>query len=266
MLKRHCRILICTCLLLSISATASALAENAAWSLQSIQDRLASAGIRTKTDVLIHQPFLSAAGRVLVAADGTEIQVYIYKDAAARERESAKLDPKRAAPANVQPSWLMPVSLVTSKNATLIVLSRDPAIHRKVADVFAATSPLEKDDGPEQLVRRFHEALQQRDVKAIEKLVASELVVFENGERNDGWADFRDNHLVPEMQEPAPESKWELVKVKAGSDLAWAYTHETFTSPRGAPIVVWSVFVLEKRTDRWKITALDWSVGRPKSK
>ena len=29
-------------------------------------------------------------------------------------------------------------------------------------------------------------------------LVSPDVVVLENGRRNDGWADFRDNHLIPE--------------------------------------------------------------------
>ena len=115
---------------------------------------------------------------------------------------------------------------------------------------------------PEQVVRRFQDALDRRDVDAIGKLVAGELVVLENGERNNGWADFRDNHLIPEMKEPTTPSKWELVHLKVSGEIAWAYTHATVTSERGA-VVVWSAFVLEQRASGWKIVLLNWSVGRP---
>ena len=67
------------------------------------------------------------------------------------------------------------------------------------------------------------------------------------------------------MKEPAPDSKWELVKITSSQDMAWAYTHETFTSSRGTQIVVWSVFVLQKISGQWKIAMLDWRVGRKNS-
>ena len=108
----------------------------------------------------------------------------------------------------------------------------------------------------------FHQALQKRDVTAIEKLVTPELVVFENGERNNGWADFRDNHLIPEMKEPAPESKWEIVRVERQGQLAWGYTSETFTSAKGNKMQLWSIFVLRKEQKDWKIVMLNWSIGR----
>jgi ketosteroid isomerase-like protein len=113
-------------------------------------------------------------------------------------------------------------------------------------------------------ITRFHEALQKRDVTAIEKLVSNDLVVFENGGRNDGWADFRDNHLIPEMKEPAPESKWEIVRVERKGEMAWGYTSETFTSAKGNKLQLWSVFVLQKSGKEWKIRMLDWSIGRAK--
>ncbi len=64
------------------------------------------------------------------------------------------------------------------------------------------------------VVKAFEEGLQHRDLKQIEKTVSPEIVVFENGHRNHGWQDFRDNHLLPEMKEPAPAMKTELKKVR----------------------------------------------------
>ena len=242
---------------LLVPVAVSAVAQSS-WTLPSIQAALRKSGVPTRVDVTVEQPYLSVPGKVLAAHDGTEIQTYIYKSAAEREKDTRQLEPKTAAPATVRPHWLMPVSLVTDKNAALIVLSRDPEVHKKIG---AALSGADEEEGPDGLIRRFHEALQQRDLKTIESLVANDLVVFENGERNDGWADFRDHHLIPEMKEPAPETKWELVKVKTASDQAWGYTHETFTSRRGRELVVWSIVVLEKRGTDWKIVMLDWSVG-----
>jgi ketosteroid isomerase-like protein len=110
----------------------------------------------------------------------------------------------------------------------------------------------------------FEQGLRERKLALIESVVANDIVVLENGERNDGWADFRDNHLVPEMQEPASPSKNELIKSSVKGDMAWGYSKTTIqTVRRGVKteVVVWSAYVLERRSGAWKIVLLDWSVG-----
>lgn len=113
-------------------------------------------------------------------------------------------------------------------------------------------------------VEQFEAGLKQRDLARIEAVVAPDMVAFENGHRNDTWADFRDHHLVPEMKEPAPPSQTELVRVSATAEMGWAYTRTTMTLTRrsGEKVegVLWSVYVLEKRGGEWKIVVLDWSM------
>ena len=122
----------------------------------------------------------------------------------------------------------------------------------------------------EKVVEQFESGLQERDLKRIEAVVAEDLVAFENGHRNDGWADFRDNHLVPEMKEPAPAMTPKIVKLRADGKTGWAYTQAQFSSKRSNGDTVqyelWSIYVLEKRVDSWKIVLLDWSLRaqRPK--
>jgi hypothetical protein len=92
------------------------------------------------------------------------------------------------------------------------------------------------------------------------------VVFLENGHRNQGWADFRDNHLIPEFKEPAPPSKWEFVKVVTSPGMAWGYTKQTIdvTEKDGkhAGYLVWSAYVLQKIGPAWKVLLLDWSVRR----
>jgi ketosteroid isomerase-like protein len=133
----------------------------------------------------------------------------------------------------------------------------------------AAQSPAAS---PEANVRRVIEQFEQgvaaRDLSKIEPLMAQDMVAFENGHRNDGWADFRDNHLVPEMQEPAPPMKSEFVRMAATQEMGWGYTKTTMTLTRkgGEKVeaVLWSMYVLEKREGAWKIVALDWSFYVPR--
>ena len=97
------------------------------------------------------------------------------------------------------------------------------------------------------VIEQFQRAMERHDVGAIEALVSSDVVVLENGHRNDGWKDFRDNHLVPEFKEPAEPTTWEFVKVVAGSEMAWGYTKQTIdvTGKDGkhAGYLVWSAYV-----------------------
>jgi ketosteroid isomerase-like protein len=134
-----------------------------------------------------------------------------------------------------------------------------------------ATSPasLAADHGDtavKSVIQQFQEALERRDVAAIEALVSPDVVVLENGHRNEGWVDFRDNHLIPEFKEPAAPSKWESIEVVTSSEMAWAYTKQTIdvTAKDGKHVgyLVWSAYVLQKIGPAWKVVLLNWSVKR----
>jgi ketosteroid isomerase-like protein len=124
------------------------------------------------------------------------------------------------------------------------------------------------EDQARDVVTRFERALLDHDVPAIAALVADDIVVFENGHRNDGWQDFRDNHLVPEMKEPRHPMKTKPVKFRATPQMAWGYTRtELFADPKTPGTVshvLWSVYVLEPRPENWKIVSLDWSIAKQK--
>ena len=80
------------------------------------------------------------------------------------------------------------------------------------------------EDEVRNVIQRFEQGLAERDVAKLESLAAPDLVVLENGGRNDGWADFRDHHLIPEFKEPAPPSKTAMVKIVATPQMGWGYT------------------------------------------
>jgi ketosteroid isomerase-like protein len=130
------------------------------------------------------------------------------------------------------------------------------------------TAAVAQNQDPKAEVRRvvvqFEAGLKQRDLARIEAVVAPDMVAFENGHRNDTWADFRDHHLVPEMKEPAPPSRTEFVRVSANPEMGWAYTRTdmTLTRKSGEKVggILWSVYVLEKRGGEWRIVVLDWSM------
>ena len=114
------------------------------------------------------------------------------------------------------------------------------------------------------VIHEFEDGLNKKELSRIEAVVDADIVVFENGHRNNGWIDFRDNHLVPEMKESGLEVKSGLVKLTVSKDIAWAYTsaHFILSGAQGATrqAELWSVYVLEKRKGQWKIVLLDWSM------
>lgn len=115
-----------------------------------------------------------------------------------------------------------------------------------------------------QVIEQFEVGLQERDLKKIEAVVADDLVAFENGHRNDGWADFRDHHLVPEMKEPAPPMTRKTVRISATERMGWGYSEATFSGKRANGDTVqyqlWSIYAVERRGKEWKIVMLDWSL------
>lgn len=118
-----------------------------------------------------------------------------------------------------------------------------------VGVLFLSTAAIAQGADPKAEVRKaveqFETGLAQRDLEEIEAVVAPDMVAFENGHRNDTWADFRDHHLVPEMKEPAPPSRAEFVRVSATAAMGWAYTKTEMTLTRKsgekAEAVLWSV-------------------------
>ena len=130
--------------------------------------------------------------------------------------------------------------------------------------------PVWADDEAEvrKIIAQFQEGMAAHDRSKIEPLVAEDMVAFENGGRNDGWADMRDNHMGPEFEGPAPPMEWEFVRVVASPQMAWGYTKTTFSVTRRdgekMELLLWSIYVLEKRGGDWKITVLDWSLRVPR--
>ena len=114
-------------------------------------------------------------------------------------------------------------------------------------------------------VTHFEQGLQQRDISRIQNLVSPDIVVFENGQRNKGWPDFRDHHLIPEFREPAPDMKTEFVRAEVAGDMAWAYTRSDIQLQRNGKVLhaeLWSIYILRKTADGWKIHVLDWSLRK----
>ena len=122
------------------------------------------------------------------------------------------------------------------------------------------------DEAVKGIVREFQKGLATHDLARIEPLMAEDMVAFENGRRDDTWAGFRDDHMKGEFDGPPAEQEWELLRVSVANDMAWAYTktdlHVTRKNGEKLDLLLWTVYVMEKRDGEWKIVMLDWSMGR----
>ncbi len=59
-----------------------------------------------------------------------------------------------------------------------------------------------------------------------------------------------------------------FVKLRATPQMAWGYTRtELFADPakpKTVTHILWSVYILEPRQERWRIVSLDWSIAKQK--
>ena len=114
------------------------------------------------------------------------------------------------------------------------------------------------------LINEFEAASAQKDIAKIESFVSMQIVVFENGYRNDGWQDFRDNHLIPEFKHAVSQYSTTLIKVDVSPSMAWGYSSMKRVQPpkKDAQPDVWTSYILRKENVKWRIVALSWSVRR----
>ncbi len=111
-------------------------------------------------------------------------------------------------------------------------------------------------------------AFEKNDLATLDKIWTNDesVIVIENGHANYGWADYRNNHLAPEMKE-IQNTKYALsdVKVKIDGKTAWATFKYTISgdadgkSFNGGGL---GTAVLEKRDKRWQI--VHWHSSAPR--
>ena len=101
-------------------------------------------------------------------------------------------------------------------------------------------------------------AAERNDLRALDSLYAGDsLTVVEGAGINRGWADYRDNHLGPELKEMKNfrYRPFEIV-ARVSGDLAWAMFRYALTADiEGRPIdmVGRGTAILERRGARWVV-------------
>lgn len=133
-----------------------------------------------------------------------------------------------------------------------------------VLSVFAAAQTGTPSAQVRTVIAAFEASLEAKDVTKIEGLVSADIVVFENGYRNNGWLDFRDHHLIPEFKHSTGHYTSSIVKIDVSGDMAWAYSRMDRAQIQNNPDQpdVWTTYVLRRESAGWKIVLLNWSVKR----
>lgn len=130
--------------------------------------------------------------------------------------------------------------------------------------VFAASS---EEAAVRKVLADYRTAMEERSVAKLAAVVSEELLVLEGTHKNDGWADYRDNHIGPEMAEwkEFRVSGPKLAKLEVGADLAYAVQEATFTivDAKGPVVMLGAeTLVLGKEPKGWKIRHLHLSGKR----
>lgn len=142
------------------------------------------------------------------------------------------------------------IAAATASGAAVSQAAHDPAEH--IRDVLLQSA----------------KAFASGDMAALEKTWANDesVTVFESGHANYGWADYRDNHLGPEMKE-MKNTRYELtdIRVKVSGNTAWATFKYSISADIGTRHVDsggLGTAVLEKRGQDWKI--VHWHSSAPR--
>ena len=133
----------------------------------------------------------------------------------------------------------------------------------------AAPTPAASANDPVAVVlMRNAQGFETGDMAMLDTLWANDesVTVFESGYANYGWADYRDHHLKPEIDE-MKNVKYQLsdIKTRVSGNTAWAtfkYALSADLKERHVDANGLGTAVLEKRGNDWKI--VHWHTSAPR--
>ena len=125
-------------------------------------------------------------------------------------------------------------------------------------------TPPELPDAVAAVLRDYRGAMEARSVEKLAAVFDPELFLFEGTHQNSGWADYRDNHIGPEMKEWSEFKALETHVADAivAADIAYVSTVSTYRIvSAGKPVRVTAAesFVLVRRDGGWRIRHLHYS-------
>jgi hypothetical protein len=113
--------------------------EPTQWTMREVARRLTDGGL-VVTDsgrTPLRHSFLAVEGAVF-RVSGSELQVFVYPDAASRKTDSERLDPQRVALGGDDPEWVAPPHLIASGNLLAIHLTHNERLAERVRLILEA--------------------------------------------------------------------------------------------------------------------------------
>lgn len=123
-----------------------------------------------------------------------------------------------------------------------------------------------------QVLKDYQAAMAARSVEKLAAVVTDDLLILEGTHKNDGWADYRDKHIGPEMAE-WKEFKIEgpvISRLEVDGALAYIVQEATYTivsADKTVSMFGAETFILGKTDGGWKIKHVHLSgkrIGTPK--
>jgi len=158
------------------------------------------------------------------------------------------------------------------KRANPLIIAAGPAMALLIILAGAFHTPVAAQSKDEAAVRdvlmQDAAAVEKGDLAALDKLWANDdsVLVIENGHANHGWADYRNNHLAPEIKAMKNvKFSFSDIKVRLAGNTAWAtfkYTISADLKERHVEGNSLATAVLEKRDGRWLI--VHWHSSSPR--
>ena len=113
----------------------------------------------------------------------------------------------------------------------------------------------------------YQAAMEARSVEKLAAVVSDDLLILEGTHKNDGWADYRDKHIGPEMAEwkEFKAAGLTISRLEVGGTLAYVVQEATYTIVAAeGPVVLLGAetFVLGKTNMGWKIKHVHMSAKR----
>lgn len=110
-------------------------------------------------------------------------------------------------------------------------------------------------------------AFETGDLSSFDTLYDDSVVVFEGGAANRGWARYRDDHLVPELEALSDRRLvFEDIRVRRAGGTAWATFRFTLEAVHEGERVSASgigTMVLQRSAGRWRVIHSHTSTPRP---
>lgn len=154
----------------------------------------------------------------------------------------------------MRPVHLIPPLLLTALACTPLVASAQHQHPRESASV----APSPEQEQVRATLEALFSAAERGDMAALDTLYAGDsLTVVESAGIDRGWANYRDHHLAPELEDFQDfQYRPTEIEARVAGDLAWAifrYTIRAQVEDRTIDNVGRGTAILERRDGRWVV-------------